>query len=124
MCYKHWIYVCNNRELKDKILNEAHRSQYTVKPRNTKMYCRLRGHHWWNVCSKLFDMSIGQGRVLEVSWNVATITDTQVGMGAYSNGLHRWFPKKKKRKKEKKLTRCYMVIVDQSTKSSHFMANK
>ena len=41
------VYVLNLRDLRQKILDEAHRAKYTVHPRATKMYRDLRDVYWW-----------------------------------------------------------------------------
>ena len=38
----------NNTELKREIMEEAHKSAYTVHPGSTKMYRDLREVYWWN----------------------------------------------------------------------------
>ncbi|XP_048138580.1 uncharacterized protein LOC125315986 [Rhodamnia argentea] len=40
--------VPNDGELKEKILSEAHRSNYGIHPGSMKMYQNLRQHYWWN----------------------------------------------------------------------------
>jgi hypothetical protein len=48
--YKGWICVPNVRELKEKILHEAHESAYSIHPRGNKMYHDLKATYW------LYDM--------------------------------------------------------------------
>jgi hypothetical protein len=45
--YKERIYVSNVKELKDKILREAHESIYSIHPRGNKMYHDLKATYWW-----------------------------------------------------------------------------
>jgi hypothetical protein len=45
--YKGWICVPNVKELKDKILYEAHESAYSIHPRGNKMYHDLKATYWW-----------------------------------------------------------------------------
>jgi hypothetical protein len=45
--YKGRIYVPNIKELKDKILHEAHESAYSIHPRGNKMYHDLNANYWW-----------------------------------------------------------------------------
>jgi hypothetical protein len=45
--YKGRIYVPNVRELKDKILREAHESAYSIHPGGNKMYHDLKATYWW-----------------------------------------------------------------------------
>jgi hypothetical protein len=39
--------VPNVKELKDKILREAHESTYSIHPGGNKMYHDLKATHWW-----------------------------------------------------------------------------
>jgi hypothetical protein len=45
--YKGRICVPNVKELKDKILHEAHESTYSIHPRGNKMYHDLKATYWW-----------------------------------------------------------------------------
>jgi hypothetical protein len=45
--YKGWICVPNVKELKDKILREAHESAHSIHPRRNKMYHDLKATYWW-----------------------------------------------------------------------------
>jgi hypothetical protein len=45
--YKGRICVPNDRELKDKILHEAHESAYSIHPGGNKMYHDLKATYWW-----------------------------------------------------------------------------
>jgi hypothetical protein len=45
--YKGRIYVPNIKELKDKILHEAHDSPYSIYPGGNKMYHDLKVTYWW-----------------------------------------------------------------------------
>jgi hypothetical protein len=45
--YKGRICVPNIKELKDKILREAHESSYSIHPRGNKMYHDLKATYWW-----------------------------------------------------------------------------
>jgi hypothetical protein len=45
--YKGRICVSNIKELKDKILCEAHESTYSIHPRGNKMYHDLKAIYWW-----------------------------------------------------------------------------
>jgi hypothetical protein len=47
MWYKRRIYVPNAKELKDKILHEAHESTYSIHPGGNKMYHDLKATYWW-----------------------------------------------------------------------------
>jgi hypothetical protein len=45
--YKGKICVPNVKELKDKILREAHESTYSIHPGGNKMYHNLKATYWW-----------------------------------------------------------------------------
>jgi hypothetical protein len=45
--YKGRIYVPNIKELKDKILCEAHESAYSIHSGGNKMYHDLKATYWW-----------------------------------------------------------------------------
>lgn len=42
------LYVPDNEGLRNKILSKAHRSNYSIYPRNTKMYRNLHKQYWCN----------------------------------------------------------------------------
>jgi hypothetical protein len=45
--YKGRICVPNVKELKEKILREAHESAYSIHPGGNKMYHDLKATYWW-----------------------------------------------------------------------------
>jgi hypothetical protein len=45
--YKGRIFVPNIKELRDKILHEAHESAYSIHLRGNKMYHDLKATYWW-----------------------------------------------------------------------------
>jgi hypothetical protein len=45
--YKGRICAPNIKELKDRILCEAHESAYSIHPRGSKMYHDLKATYWW-----------------------------------------------------------------------------
>jgi hypothetical protein len=45
--YEGRFYVHNIKELKDKILHEAHESAYSIDPGGNKMYHDLKATYWW-----------------------------------------------------------------------------
>jgi hypothetical protein len=66
--YKGRICVPNIKELKDKILREAHESAYSIHPGGNKMYHDLKVTYWWYgmkrdvaVCCSLQHLSMSQG---------------------------------------------------------------
>jgi hypothetical protein len=42
------VVIPNDAKLRRDILSEAHKSRYTVHPKNTKMYRDLKEKFWWN----------------------------------------------------------------------------
>jgi len=46
------MYIPNVDELREKILDEAHSSRYSIHPGATKMYRDLRQHYWWRRMKK------------------------------------------------------------------------
>ena len=46
------IYVPNDPEIRELILQEAHDSPYSIHPRNTKMYLDLKERFWWTGMKK------------------------------------------------------------------------
>jgi hypothetical protein len=47
LCYKGRIYVPNVKELKDRILHEAHESAYSIHLGGDKMYHDIKATYWW-----------------------------------------------------------------------------
>jgi hypothetical protein len=45
--FKERLVVSKREALKNKILDEAHTSRYSIHPRSTKMYHDIRQHFWW-----------------------------------------------------------------------------
>ena len=41
------LYVLQVKKVKQKLLDEAHRSKYTIHPRSTMMYRDLKRNFWW-----------------------------------------------------------------------------
>jgi hypothetical protein len=50
--YKGRICVPNDKELKDKILHEAHEFAYSIHPVGNKMYHDLKATYWWYVMKR------------------------------------------------------------------------
>lgn len=46
--FRNRICIPNNVELKQELLNEAHRGKFTIHPGSTKMYKDLKTHYWWS----------------------------------------------------------------------------
>jgi hypothetical protein len=45
--FKDRLVVPKDRELKNKLMDEAHHSKLSIHPRSSKMYQELRPHYWW-----------------------------------------------------------------------------
>ena len=45
--YENRIWVPMTSNLREKILEEAHKSKYTMHPGSDKMYKDLKGNYWW-----------------------------------------------------------------------------
>ena len=45
--YRERLCVPDNKELKNKILREAHSTPYTTHPGSTKMYQDMKSTYWW-----------------------------------------------------------------------------
>jgi hypothetical protein len=46
------LVVPKDRELKNKLMDEAHLSKLSIHPRSSKMYQELRPHYWWTNIKK------------------------------------------------------------------------
>ena len=121
--YKDWVCVPNDSELKKVILEEAHSGSFSVHPGNTKMYQDLKVSYWWSgmkrdvsefvtkclVCQKVkAERQVPSGllqliRIPEWKWDRITM-DFLVRLPLTG------------RKHD-----SVWVIVDQLTKSAHFL---
>jgi hypothetical protein len=94
--YKGRICVPNIKELKDKILQEAHESGYSIHPGGNKMYHDLRATYWWyrmkrdvaGYVTLLWHLWESQGWAWMTCWIVATFVSTWVEVGRYCYGFH------------------------------------
>jgi len=50
--FQHRLVVPKNRELKNRIMDEAHLSKLSIHPSSSKMYQDLRSHFWWTKMKK------------------------------------------------------------------------
>ena len=50
--FQHRLVVPKNRELKNRIMEEAHLSKLSIHPGSSKMYQDLRSHFWWTKMKK------------------------------------------------------------------------
>jgi 6-phosphogluconolactonase/glucosamine-6-phosphate isomerase/deaminase len=46
------LVVPKDRELKNKLMDEAHLSKLSIHPKSSKMYQELRPHYWWTKMKK------------------------------------------------------------------------
>jgi len=50
--FRHRLVVPKNRELKNRIMDEAHLSKLSIHPDSSKMYQNLKSHFWWTKMKK------------------------------------------------------------------------
>jgi hypothetical protein len=50
--FKDRLVVPKDRELKNKLMDEAHLSKLSIYPRSSKMYQEQRPHYWWTKMKK------------------------------------------------------------------------
>ena len=48
LCYRDWVCVPNDDELKKSILEEAHSGSFYIHPSSTKVYQDLKTSYWWS----------------------------------------------------------------------------
>jgi hypothetical protein len=96
--YKGRICVPNVKELKDKILHEAHESAYSIHLGGNKMYhdeCHLLVV-WYeerhcHVCCSLQHLSVSQSRASMTCWIAAMVASAWVAVGRVCHGFYRGF---------------------------------
>ena len=62
--FRNRIVIPADKEIRKEILEESHRSKYTIHPGVTKMYHDVKGLYWWEglkkrcgrVCAEMFDL--------------------------------------------------------------------
>ena len=123
--FQNHVCVHNNEEMRKQILKETHNTRYSVHPRGTKMYRDLRQYFWWNninevaeyvhkclTCQKVkveHHCPMGELHPIEIpTWKWDSISMD------FIMGLLISASKKK----------AIRVIVDQLTKSAHFLRIK
>jgi hypothetical protein len=82
--YKGRICVPNIKELKDKILREAHESTYSIHLGGNKMYHDLKSTYWWygmkrdvaKYVALLRHLSESEDRASTIRWDVANFVST------------------------------------------------
>ncbi|WVY91911.1 hypothetical protein V8G54_037425 [Vigna mungo] len=90
-------------ELKRMILEEGHKSRFSIHPGMTKMYKDLKEIFWWNGMKRdvaNFVASFLAGR------NVTVVRDSSMEVGQYRNGLRNPFTENSKR------ARCYLGLAE------------
>jgi len=50
--FQHRLVVPKDRELKNRIMDEAHLSKLSIHPGSSKMYQDMRSHFWWTKMKK------------------------------------------------------------------------
>jgi len=73
------LVVPKDRELRNKILDEAHSSKLSIYPGSSKMYHELKPHFWWTKMKK------------EIAAYVARC-DTCCRVEAAVEGISKWYP--------------------------------
>jgi hypothetical protein len=94
--YKGRICMPNVKELKDRILREAHESTYSIHPGGNKTYHDLQATYWWygmkrdiaEYAAFLQHLSKSQGRASATRWNVSTLTSAHVKVQRDRYGFH------------------------------------
>jgi hypothetical protein len=93
--YRGKICVPNVKELKDKILHEAHESAYSINPRGNKMNDDLKATYWLygmkrdvvEYIAPLWQHSDSQGWASMTCWIVGTLASTWVNVGIVCYGF-------------------------------------
>jgi hypothetical protein len=82
------LVVPKDRELKNKLMDEAHLSKLSIHPRSSKMYQKLRPHYWWTKMKKEIaayvarcDTCCRESSSCETCLFVATFVSTGLEMG-------------------------------------------
>jgi hypothetical protein len=120
------LVVPKDRELKNKLMDEAHHSKLSINPRSSKMYQDLRPHYWWtkmkkeiaayvarcDTCCRVMVLHIRPTGLLQplsvLDWKWDDISmDFITGLPTTSKGND-----------------SIWVIVDHLTKSAHFLSIK
>jgi hypothetical protein len=94
--YKGRICMPNVKELKDRILQEAHESNYSIHPGGNKTYHDPQATYWWygmkrdiaEYAAFLQHLSKSQGRASATRWNVSTLTSAHVKVQRDRYGFH------------------------------------
>ncbi|KAI3751318.1 hypothetical protein L2E82_22385 [Cichorium intybus] len=121
--FKNRIWIPKVDELRDLILNESHRSRYSIHPRADKMYKDLTGYYWWSGRKK--DVALYVGKCLMCS-KVKAEHQKPSGLLQQPEILEwKWEQVPKdfvtKLPRTSKGHDTIWVIVDRLTKSAHFL---
>jgi len=94
--FQHRLVVLKNRELKNRIMDEAHLSKLSIHLGSSKMYQDLRSHFWWTKMKKEIAAYVArcdtclqsQGYTHETRRAVATVVSSRLEVGRGQHGLH------------------------------------
>jgi len=93
--FQHRLVVLKNRELKNRIMVEAHLSKLSIHPGRSKMYQDIRSHFWWTKMKKEIagyvarcDTCCSQGYTYETYRSVTTVVSSRLEMGRGQHGLY------------------------------------
>ncbi|MCQ7285346.1 hypothetical protein NP026_23605, partial [Salmonella enterica] len=124
--HKKRIWVPKHGELRNKILEEAHKSRYTVHPGNNKMYQDLRNNFWWIGMKK--DIAEYVSKCLTCSQVKAEHQKPSGLLQQLEMPVWKWelitMDFVTKLPKTRKGNDAIWVIVDRLTKSAHFLPIK
>ena len=120
------IYVPNLKDLRQRILNEAHRTRYTVHPGATKMYRDLREVYWWpglktSVARKVAQCDTCQRIKIEHQKPAGLVRPLEIPEWKWEHVTMDFvtgFPKGQKGND------AIWVVVDRLTKSAHFLPTR
>jgi len=120
------IYVPNQKSLRQKILNEAHMTRYTIHPGATKMYRDLREVYWWpgmkaSVARKVAQCDTCQRIKIEHQRPVGLMKPLDIPEWKWEHitmDFVTGFPKNKRGND------AIWVIIDRLTKSAHFLPTR
>jgi hypothetical protein len=93
--------VPNVKELKDKILHEAHESAYSIHLGGNKMYHDLKVTYWWygikrdivEYVALLRHLSASQSPASMTCWITSDVASARVEVGRDCHGFYRGFAK-------------------------------
>jgi hypothetical protein len=92
------LVVPKNLELRNKILDEAHLSKFSMHPGSNKMYHDLRSLYWWTrmkreiakyISEYMRHLRESQGQPFEGSRHLTAPSHTILEMGGYLHGFYR-----------------------------------